>query len=350
MRVYSGIPEAPCGSFEAHSRSDVLRGLEAHEPNVRWKVFGDAGNSPFTFNRQNLPSGSITAVDQSGALEAHSRRGGAEIGLLFVLAGEIEVAVRRGRKALCISAGQVASLRDFAGRRLSVQAGSSWLAFSVSEATLRQHFESATGRPYVQEFDLTPTGFDEGDGSGLYQTLRGALDDLSSASLGEKPNLAKAYEQLALVKLFTKLPHNLADAFGCGSRPYAPPPLLQAEVFMRRNLAEPVTIEDLAEAAGCSSRTLQRLFRSYRGTSPMGVLCNYRLACAHSTLQAGQVTSIAELAARLQFSNPGRFSVLYKTAYGFKPSSSRRLARDDGRASRSETEKAPNGARLATDE
>lgn len=98
---------------------------------------------------------------------------------------------------------------------------------------------------------------------------------------------------------------------------------------MRGNLSSPVTLEDLAGAAGCRPRALQRLFRTYRGDSPMGILRNYRLAAAHSAIRAGRTTSIAELAMSLQFFNPGRFSALYKSAYGISPSSTLRFARGE---------------------
>jgi transcriptional regulator GlxA family with amidase domain len=89
-------------------------------------------------------------------------------------------------------------------------------------------------------------------------------------------------------------------------------------------------LEDLAHAASCSPRALQRMFKTYRGDTPMGILCNYRLAAAHGTIKGGQAESITDLAMSLQFSNPGRFSVLYKHAYGFSPSSILRFTREHG--------------------
>ncbi|RUV79948.1 AraC family transcriptional regulator, partial [Mesorhizobium sp. M1A.F.Ca.IN.020.32.1.1] len=147
----------------------------------------------------------------------------------------------------------------------------------------------------------------------------------------ERPMLAKAYQQLALAKLFAKTPHNLAEAFGRGTLSDAPRQLLKAEAFMRENLSNPITLDDLAVAAGCSRRALQRMFRNHRGDSPIGILCSYRLAAAHGAIKAGRTASITDLAMSLQFSNPSRFSVLYKSAYGCSPSSALRFARDEGK-------------------
>ncbi|MBP1885128.1 helix-turn-helix transcriptional regulator [Sinorhizobium mexicanum] len=255
-----------------------------------------------------------------------------------MLAGAIEIGDRATRKVLSIPANHVASACESSGKRLAIEPHSSWLAFHIPEPTLRRHFEDLTGRPYVQEFVLPPIRFCEGDGLGLYRTLRQAEEDLSSASSEERPLLAKAYQQLALAKLFAKTPHNLAEAFGRGTLSDAPRQLLKAEAFMRENLSNPITIDDLAVAAGCSPRALQRMFRSYRGDSPIGILCSYRLAAAHGAIRAGRMTSITDLAMSLQFSNPSRFSVLYKRAYGCSPSATLRFERDEGEMENSEND------------
>lgn len=330
MEVFPGIIEPRAGSFEGHSRDEILRNLDAHEPNWRWSVPLDPAEvCSFKYRRQDLPSTSISSGEHSVSLQALARRSRAVIGVFFVLAGEIEIIDRRRNRTLCISANHVASARESAGKQLSIQPLSRWLAFHIPESTLRQHFEDLTGRPYVQEFALPLTGFCQSSAHGLYHTLREAEDDLSSASVGQGSILARAYQQLALVKLFTKMPHNLADAFGCGTLSDAPRQLLRAEAFMRERLSSPITLEDLADAADCRPRALQRLFRTYRGDSPMGILRNYRLAAAHSAIRAGRTTSIAELAMSLQFFNPGRFSALYKKAYGISPSSTLRFARSE---------------------
>lgn len=329
MEVPRGIIEPHAGRFEVSSCDEIQRNLEAHEPNWRWRVPPDpAEECSFKYCRQDLPSASISSGEHSVGLDALARRSTAVISVYFVVAGEVEIVDRRTRRTLSIPANHVASARESAGKQLSIQPSSRWLVFHIPEPTLRQHFEDLTGRPYVQEFTLPLTSFRQGSAHGLYQTLREAQDDLSSASPEQVPILARAYQQLALVKLFTRMPHNLADAFDCGTLSDAPRQLLRAEAFMRGNLSSPVSLEDVAGAAGCRPRALQRLFRTYRGDSPMGILRNYRLAAAHSAIRAGRTASIAELAMSLQFFNPGRFAALYKKAYGISPSSTLRFARD----------------------
>lgn len=332
MNVSSKIVEPYVDSFESYSRDAIVRNLDAFEPNWRWAASaGHAGDWSLNYCRQQLESASIASAENAGCLEALARRDMTRISIFFVLAGEIEISDRRESKALRIPANCVASIRESSGKRLSIRSRSRWLAFHIPEATLRQYFEELTSRPYVQEFVLPPTSLRQGDAKGLYQTLRQAEQDLKSARPEERAMLANAYQQLALVKLFAKMPHNLAEAFRHGALAVAPRQLLRAEAYIRDNLGNPITLEDLAAAAGCGPRALQRMFRTYRGDSPMGILCNYRLAAAHSRIKAGMTDSITELAMSLQFSNPGRFSFLYKSAYGVSPSSTLRFARDEGR-------------------
>ncbi|WP_454857133.1 helix-turn-helix transcriptional regulator [Rhizobium binxianense] len=320
------------GSFDVSSREAILRNFEVLEPNWKWSVpVEPEGNYSFKFSKRSLQSTFIACGEQAVALEGMARRDESRVSIVFVLAGEICMRDRRNFRTTHIPANHVASITDRMGSKLKIGPGSTWLSFQVPEAVLRQNFEDMTGKPYVQEFALPPTNFWRGDAQGLYRTLRRSEKELEMARPEERSMLAKAYEQLALIKLFTRLPHNLAETFGRSMQKSAPRQLLKAEAYMRENLYNAVSVEDLANAAGCSTRALQRMFRVYRGSTPMGILCRYRLAAAHGTIKAGQADSITDLAMSLQFSNPGRFSVLYKNAYGFSPSSALRFSRDGKR-------------------
>lgn len=101
----------------------------------------------------------------------------------------------------------------------------------------------------------------------------------------------------------------------------APASVRRAEEFMRCKAQLPLTIGDLANAAGCGSRALQAAFRSFRGTSPMAALRRMRLELAHQAImRSDEPISVAELAARFGFSNPGRFASQYQRAFGEYPS------------------------------
>lgn len=96
--------------------------------------------------------------------------------------------------------------------------------------------------------------------------------------------------------------------------------LLVAEDFIRGNIYNSVSIADIAIATGVNIRSLQRLFRKFRGITPVQALLNFRIAAAHEIILNGEAVSVRELAAKFHFSNPGRFSKLYRKTYSCTPS------------------------------
>jgi len=101
----------------------------------------------------------------------------------------------------------------------------------------------------------------------------------------------------------------------------APASVRRAEEFIRCKAHLPLTIGDIANAAGCGTRALQAAFRCFRGTSPMAALRRMRLELAHQAImRSDKSISVAEVAARYGFSNPGRFASQYERAFGEYPS------------------------------
>jgi AraC-like DNA-binding protein len=99
--------------------------------------------------------------------------------------------------------------------------------------------------------------------------------------------------------------------------------LRQALEFIEAHAGEPITLTDIATAAGTGARALQYGFARRHHTSPMGYLQRVRLARAHADLQAADPTSgatVRGIAAAWGFANPGRFAVKYRQAYGQAPS------------------------------
>ncbi|WP_265443097.1 helix-turn-helix transcriptional regulator [Flexivirga meconopsidis] len=88
---------------------------------------------------------------------------------------------------------------------------------------------------------------------------------------------------------------------------------------------EPLVLADLCMAAGVSRRTLQRAFERHLGTTPLRYLNQVRLERARQDLRAGRsAVTVAEVAARWGFGNPGRFSRAYAERFGELPGESKR--------------------------
>ena len=91
--------------------------------------------------------------------------------------------------------------------------------------------------------------------------------------------------------------------------------------YIHDNLAEPITLNDIARQSGVNARTLQKAFQRTFGKSPMQVLREARLDAAHYYLSVKQdAPSVTDAAYRAGFSHLGRFSQAYKARFGRLPS------------------------------
>jgi adenylate cyclase len=110
------------------------------------------------------------------------------------------------------------------------------------------------------------------------------------------------------------------------SRPTAlPQHVKRALSYLRKNMAEKVTLADVAGACGMSERGLLTQFKRFLGVSPVAHLHRMRLAAARSELQqSDQSVPISEIASRCGLTHLGRFATEYRAAFGELPSATRR--------------------------
>ena len=84
-------------------------------------------------------------------------------------------------------------------------------------------------------------------------------------------------------------------------------------------------------AVGVSTRSLELSFREFKGVTPSVYLRQIRLQAAHSELiDPASTLSIADLCVKWGFFHFGRFSELYRKAYGVSPSEARRQSARPG--------------------
>jgi AraC-like DNA-binding protein len=96
----------------------------------------------------------------------------------------------------------------------------------------------------------------------------------------------------------------------------------RAEDYILAHLEDPISIADVAEAAGVSARTLFREFRKRHGVGPKAFLKARRLEAAQRALLAAdpRERSVTDIALDYGFGHFGRFSVEYKRAFQESPS------------------------------
>ena len=106
-----------------------------------------------------------------------------------------------------------------------------------------------------------------------------------------------------------------------------PATVRRALAHLHAHAAQPLTVADLAVAAGIGVRALQLAFVQHVGCTPMTYLRRVRLDRAHQDLRAGDPTTgdtVAAIAARWGFAHPGRFAAAHQAQYGTTPAATLR--------------------------
>ena len=132
-------------------------------------------------------------------------------------------------------------------------------------------------------------------------------------------------EQLAASILVTSHRHNHCEDAPARRSTILPRHVRRAQDFLEAHAHEPVTAEQLAQAAGVSVRSLYAGFKDFLGVSPMQYLRDLRMERARAELMSGDSNHVAGVALRWGFAHMGRFSNEYKQRYGESPSKTLRV-------------------------
>jgi transcriptional regulator GlxA family with amidase domain len=100
---------------------------------------------------------------------------------------------------------------------------------------------------------------------------------------------------------------------------HSDPRFRRAILYMERRLAETVTAEMVALAAGASQRTLGRLFERLLNMTPMEALREMRLHRARTIMATSIKTPLREVAAECGFSDASHLVRTYRKRYGQSP-------------------------------
>jgi AraC-like DNA-binding protein len=200
----------------------------------------------------------------------------------------------------------------------------------VSGPRLRERLEVLLDGQSIRSLAFQPV-FDQTRGAGA--TIRHMLEFLfaelaRSDSLLANEIAIRAFEDNIALYLLLGLPHSHTQRLQQQRASAAPGTVKRSEEFMRANAGRPLTIAEIAQAAGCSVRALQAAFQNFRKTTPMAALRRIRLDEARAEiLRAGRAESIARIAAGHGFGTPSRFAQLFRRTYGVYPSEAVRTKR-----------------------
>ncbi len=98
--------------------------------------------------------------------------------------------------------------------------------------------------------------------------------------------------------------------------------VIEALRLMEANVAEPLTIAEVARFAGLELRSLQRHFKQQLGKSPERVYMDIRLARARILVQRSDM-KLREIASDTGFASPSHLTARYTPAFGLPPRADR---------------------------
>lgn len=145
---------------------------------------------------------------------------------------------------------------------------------------------------------------------------------LANPEIDIQPLVMDAAIRVLAAATISTFPNTWPQSPGALDRRDAHPAVLRRAIsFIETNPAEPITVTQIAEAAGASARAVQIAFRRHLDTTPMAYLRRVRLAGAHEELLARdpQTTTVAEIAAQWGFPDQSRFTGAYRSSYGCTP-------------------------------
>jgi transcriptional regulator GlxA family with amidase domain len=155
---------------------------------------------------------------------------------------------------------------------------------------------------------------------GLVQALTSALHDPGCTP--PPALLAASMEQSVVTGLLFAAGHDYRAELEAPVAPARHPAVRRAVDFIESRPELPLTVSDIADAAGVGIRALQEGFRATAGTTPMHYLRDVRLARVRQELldADGDTAGVTKIAYHWGFTHLGRFSAQYRQAYGEPPS------------------------------
>ncbi|MFC0863470.1 AraC family transcriptional regulator [Sphaerimonospora cavernae] len=238
------------------------------------------------------------------------------------LAGAAEVSA--GRERVVATPGCAAVLSPTEGMSMHWSAGNPQLMVQFDRSALSAHLGRMLGRELRRPLTFT-LGMDltrpaSRSWLSVIDLLRGEAEQ--TGGMLSQPLAVKQVEGLLMTQLLLAQPSNYTPAL-LGEQPrVAPPAVKRAMELIEAHAAEPLTVEDIAEAVGVGARALQEGFRRHLDTTPMAYLRDVRLDRVRAELTAGVpgTTTVTDVAYAWGFMHLGRFSLAYRKRFGETPS------------------------------
>jgi AraC-like DNA-binding protein len=229
--------------------------------------------------------------------------------------------VRCGSSLAQVEAGRTASiLSPTLPTRMTWHAGCEKFIILIPRAAMEAQFASLThGVDAKLEF---ASGIDLTDpvGRALMRHV-----SLIVAAAEDEDQAPPAYQALLreglMTLLLTGCAHTGSATMKSPVAPAAPSAVRRADAYINENADRPLTMSEIAEAAGTCLRSLQDAYKQTRGMTLSERIRNTRLERFRAELlDPDGPTSIADIAFAAGFGHLGRAAAVYRSHYGETPS------------------------------
>jgi len=247
------------------------------------------------------------------------------------LAGAMELAT--GGHELVSTPGKLIATDLSQTRMLRLHEQRSHIGIAFSRKAVIRQLSEFLEMPVIHDLDLAAE-CDMRSPAGAKLVAYGQL--LWEMLAGGPPDniLARSTEyffRTIMVAMLESMPHRYSALLERPVSPAMPRQVKRAIDYMVANLANPISVEDIAQSAGVGVRALQVAFQQFRETTPLNHLRQLRLESVRRELIAvkHQPVSISDVARNSGFTHMGRFSLLYRETFGEMPTETLKLFRLD---------------------
>jgi AraC-like DNA-binding protein len=187
-------------------------------------------------------------------------------------------------------------------------------------ARLEGMYETLVGHPLASALEFrSDLQLDTAAGAGWTALVNHYCEQVEHADTPAARMRARLAEEALMGHLLCSYVNGMDDDLD-GARKLAPRLVRRAREYIESHLAEPISLADIAQAAGASARSLSRAYQEYYGISPMASARLLRLERVHAELEAaGGDASVSDIAFRWGCMHLGRFATAYRERFGQAP-------------------------------
>jgi AraC-like DNA-binding protein len=281
------------------------------------------------FNCEFATAGALTIgrCSYKGQIVVERESDGGKYVIFIPRYGSAELSGRKGDILTSPKKGAIIDCQE--NSRIVLSGPREHLVVAIDQTALQSRLINMAGIPFSGSFNFVPEiDLTAGLGMAIAHTASALHAGLAASAVLRDAPLACAGLTNALLDLVIEaVPHRLSAEMRRASAPM-PRHIKRAVEFMKTNMSQPLSLEEIARAVSVSPRTLQQGFMRFKMTTPMTFLHHLRLDAVHQDLmKACSPQSVSDIAGKCGFTHLSRFAADYRKRFGRLPSQTLRASK-----------------------